>query len=286
MLTKGLTNFTNLTNIVGTAGAQAVQNMLFERYQNAGTITVRADQVATYPGTVDQMFAAEVNQINGKIGYVGTLLGQARNGTLRGQLAIMTRPVNTYFVGTTSTTWAAHVTSQLDATGGAAPTLDPNIEKDKAYSWITDSWTGPGMDRVQTELDNALNAPAGGPPLGPNASMLQAIFQPVVANLASADNPMPPYRGPNFATSYPSSVGGNYLLNWIFTQTAATAWPPQGDDQWEDWALFYLGSIVTVQGFTDGNKRMGRLAYSIVLLKAGREFKAPTVALENQLYHM
>jgi hypothetical protein len=85
---------------------------------------------------------------------------------------------------------------------------------------------------------------------------------------------------------YPSHIGGRYLLRWIFGVVAGAGWPASGNDQWDDWALFFLGSIVAAQGFTDGNKRLGRTAYGIVLLTGRRPFRAPTVDLENELYAM
>ena len=38
--------------------------------------------------------------------------------------------------------------------------------------------------------------------------------------------------------------------------------------------------------FSDGNKRAGHLAYAIVLIKGTHDFKAPTSALESQLFRM
>ena len=72
----------------------------------------------------------------------------------------------------------------------------------------------------------------------------------------------------------------------MFLHTAGVAWPAQGNEQWDDYALFYLAGIVTAQGFVDGNKRVGKLAYAITFLKGGRPFRAPTIALENELYSM
>ena len=55
---------------------------------------------------------------------------------------------------------------------------------------------------------------------------------------------------------------------------------------WDDFALFYLGSIVTVQALVDGNKRVGKVAYALTLIKGGRPFRSPVPKLENELYRM
>jgi hypothetical protein len=85
---------------------------------------------------------------------------------------------------------------------------------------------------------------------------------------------------------YPSSLGGSKLLTYIFQLSSLTNWPPVGSPRWDSVAMFYLASIVHVQAFGDGNKRVGHFAYSIVLIKNTHSFKAPSVALENWLARM
>ena len=69
----------------------------------------------------------------------------------------------------------------------------------------------------------------------------------------------------------------------MFLQTAGVAWPAQGKDEWDDYAMFYLAGVVTVQGFVDGNKRVGKLAYAITLLRGGRPFRAPTISSRTKM---
>ena len=77
------------------------------------------------------------------------------------------------------------------------------------------------------------------------------------------------------------------LLDHIIGLTAGTnSWPAFGDAHWESIAMFYLTSIVHVQGFSDGNKRTGHLAYAIVLIKGTHGFKVPTTAKESELFRM
>jgi prophage maintenance system killer protein len=62
--------------------------------------------------------------------------------------------------------------------------------------------------------------------------------------------------------------------------------PQKGDERWIDIALFYLGAIITVQAFADGNKRVARTAFAIVMVNGGVEFVAPNVKFENDLAQM
>jgi len=95
------------------------------------------------------------------------------------------------------------------------------------------------------------------------------------------------YRFNTATVPYPSSIGGSLLLKHIFLMTGDDdAWPPFGDPRWGAIALFYLASIVTVQGFGDGNKRAGHAAYAVCLIKNTHQFKAPSLALENKLFRM
>ena len=99
----------------------------------------------------------------------------------------------------------------------------------------------------------------------------------------------PPFRFNYLAgdVKYPSTVGAASLLDEIFRVTAGQqVWPAFGDTHWESIAMFYLVSLVTVQAFSDGNKRAGHLAYAIVLIKGTHDFKVPTSAKESELFRM
>jgi hypothetical protein len=47
-----------------------------------------------------------------------------------------------------------------------------------------------------------------------------------------------------------------------------------------------MGAVATVQGYPDGNKRAGRMAYAVTLLKGKHPFIAPNSALERALIRM
>jgi hypothetical protein len=306
MMTKDLPFFKSLQAVIGTAGAQAVQNLVYRKYaMGKPMIEVPPDYLPTLPDEFSKFFKGELDKIQRRKAYVDTLLVRARSGELRAQLAENIWPAADYYsgsmppidagqgrlppidVGQGSAAWAADLATTL-GDGALAERFRARIfDKEKAYRWITKGWEGEGLAKVEGELTKALATPSGGPPLGPDASMLQSIFKPVVIDLtAGTDHPVSPYRAPHPETPYPSSVGGTYLLNWIFQKTSNITWPPQGDAAWEDYAVFFLGAIGAVQAFPDGNKRMSRLAYAIVLLKGGREFKAPTDKFSAELYRM
>ena len=87
--------------------------------------------------------------------------------------------------------------------------------------------------------------------------------------------------------SYPSTAGAGFLFDELFTiVTGQNVWPPFGDGHWDSIAAFYLGSIGTIQVFPDGNKRMSRFAYSVLLIKGTHAFKAPTDTFCMGLYRM
>jgi hypothetical protein len=94
------------------------------------------------------------------------------------------------------------------------------------------------------------------------------------------------YRFNSDPVPYPSTVGGNKLLSYIFQLTAGINWPRFGDAQWDSFAMFYMTAIAHVQGFADGNKRVAHLAYAIVMIKNTHNFKAPSVGLERWLVRM
>jgi hypothetical protein len=123
--------------------------------------------------------------------------------------------------------------------------------------------------------------------LGQDDTILRDIFRNVVVN--SADKPPPAWRGPIFTdptVKYPSSIGGSFLLRWMMKMTGGGFLPKKGDERWVDLALFYLGAIITVQAFSDGNKRVARTAYALLMVNGGVEFRAPSVKFENDLAQM
>jgi hypothetical protein len=301
---KDLSYFKALQATIGTAAAQAFQNIVYMTCQSSGRIQVSRDHLANFfPEDVNNMFKMELDRIQRRKVYVSTLLTRAKSGSLRAQLAANVRPEADYYsasmpppaagrggldvqLGGGSAAWAADAATALGDTALAERFRARIADRDKAYRWVTNSWQGEGPARVLGELTKALATPSGGPPLGPDASMLKSMYKPAVIEPAAATGEdVKPYRH-GLGAPYPSSVGGTYLLNWLFQKTSNITWPPQGDPAWEDYAVFFMGAIGAIQAFTDGNKRMSRLAYAIVMLKGGQEFKAPTDEFAAKLYRM
>lgn len=257
---QGLTGYEVLKRTIGTAKTTAIMLALHQNYK-----VVLPTMVATFPQLINSLLLAEADQIRNKKAYVSSLLEQANAGKLRQRLASQTEPVANY--------------STIPG-GGADGTAGGEIKNlGLAYDWIAKSWRGPGRESIMGTLAHYAKNTAAGPPLGYDTIIVEDIFRRVV----KTDKP---YRGPNPEPKYPSSFGGKHLLEDIFKSTAAVRWPDRGNEHWDDFALFYLGSIVTVQAFVDGNKRVGKMAYALTLIKGGRPFRAPVPRLENELYRM
>jgi len=205
-----------------------------------------------------------------KRNYVDTLLQNARNGNLHIQLALKTRPEGQWYMP-----------------GGTD--VGKALERRKAVFWICNA--SPDESKLKEiknvrailkeYIPNDDTHGKTGPALGLKSNWIKKIHKAVFHN-------PPDYRFGYLAGNpgYPSSVGGAALLEYIFQQTSNMRWPAIGDIKWQDAALFYLGAIVAVQGFTDGNKRAARIAYSIVLIKGGHPFIAPTKHYESTLFNM
>lgn len=206
-----------------------------------------------------------------KRNHVDFLLQNARNGNLHTQLALKTRPENQWYVA-----------------GGTD--VGKALERRKAVFWICNACHDDNIKLKEIKKVRAIlkeyipnddTHGITGPALGLTSKWIKKIHKTVCHN-------PPAYRFGYFAGNpgYPSSVGGAALLEYIFQQTSNFRWPAIGNIKWQDAALFYLGAIVATQGFTDGNKRAARIAYSIVLIKGGHPFTAPTTQYESTLFNM
>ena len=160
-----------------------------------------------------------------------------------------------------------------------------NLAIDEAANWVCGDYVA-ALPATRALLDHYIpvNPGDGGPmghALGRTTQHLREVFSRAVQNPA-------PYRiNLMGGVKYPSTVGGSELLEYIIGLTSGTiGWPAFGDAHWESIAMFYLVSIVHVQGFPDGNKRTGHLAYAIVLIKGTHTFKAPTTVKEGELFKM
>jgi hypothetical protein len=119
-------------------------------------------------------------------------------------------------------------------------------------------------------------------PLGSN---IDALYRAWYAMVPLA----PAYRGWNNVAAqqkYPSNIGGTRALADVLQDMQRQPMPPQGDNRWYDLALYMLGAVITLQAFTDGNKRMSRFAYVLVLLSGGVPMRVPNNQLGSTLGDM
>ena len=253
---------------IGAEKAEALVDLMFdlqvrdknptERY-----VTLSPDQEAAFTAELDQTLGTECDQIREKIAYMTTLLKACMAGDLRGYLAEMAEPESYY--------------TQVQK---LPPEGKQSREIAKAADWIAAPMHGDGRDTVRELLTRHVAKEPSGIALGRTPSdLLDKIHHEIVPDA-------PRTRGPNPNTAYPSSIGGRYLLDYIFKWTSRIIWPGPGEEIWEDVALFYLGALITVQGYVDGNKRIARIAYALTLLKAELPFVAPNASLEAGLARM
>jgi prophage maintenance system killer protein len=50
--------------------------------------------------------------------------------------------------------------------------------------------------------------------------------------------------------------------------------------------VYYFGSIMNAQPFPDGNKRVARTVYALMMLSGGIKFQAPSADVGRQLANM
>ena len=257
-------HYKKLVQTFGERNTLYVTGMIFNQYKGTGDVMeVEKSRVASHGDQLDAILRFEYERINARKFEISRLLALAKQGRLSWKLQRNKLPRRQYFAP------QPHL-------AGFSESLE------QAFKWITHSWTGSAVagEKIRTALLDYGTPPANGCPLGMDYRIIKDVHSRITSNA-------PAYRPPSIQpVKYPSSVGGMYLLQHIFQMTSNIRWPEQGDEKWVDFALFFLGAIVTVQGFSDGNKRAGRTAYGIIMTKSGVDFAAPSVAFENELYNM
>jgi hypothetical protein len=144
------------------------------------------------------------------------------------------------------------------------------------------AWATRGVHGDASAFSNAIKnhmKTDGTFPLGSNEQITMSIWNTLVNNVGA-------YRLPTLGSMYPSSFGGMYLLKNVLTTIHGTHLPGLGDVAWENWALFFFGALMTSQPFVDGNKRISRVTYAIIMTSAGIPFRAPTDAYGARLAAM
>lgn len=222
---------------------------------------------------MDTFFSFDIRKIRDRATYTNTLKTRAMTGALYNELKTKTEVESNYYTAPPPRTHQEGI-----------PVVPPKplslINLDKAIAWATASLTGGKSSYVQTILEYTKFD--GSFPLGPDTKLLDKAFTKLVQGA-------PAYRGWNNTASqqkYPSNIGGKKVLNDILSALALTTMPSRGDTRWYDLALYVFGSIIAVQAFTDGNKRMARFAYILMLMSGGVDMIAPTDRFGGELGNM
>ncbi len=267
-LAKETNGYKHLAAEIGAERSDSIVDIVFdnlvrEHSPNDRYLMISPNELPFYTEKVESVLGTECEQIDEKLTYLTTLLKATMAGDLREHLE------------------GAVEAEQNYTTPSQLPPGGRRREIAKAADWIAASMHG---DESRAQVLECLNKHVLDEPRGialgkTPAEILDKIHCEIVLDA-------PRVRGPNPNTAYPSSIGGRFLQNHVFKWTSRIIWPGPGEEIWRDVALFYLGSVMTVQGYTDGNKRMGRTAYALTLLKAELPFDAPNSALEAGLARM
>ena len=223
-------------------------------------------------GAIEMMIDFDINKIADRRRYIVALKARAQRGDLKTQLDLNTEPEANYYTAP----------PPLVVVFGPQPKppTQQEIELDKAVSFLEHGIYGNAAAYGQKLRELAKHD--GTFPLGNNDTILRNAWGILVVGA-------PAYRGWNSAATqqkYPSDSGGAKLLNDILMGMSTTPMPAQGADRWYDYALYLYGGIMTAQPFTDGNKRLCRLVYTLMLVSGGVPFKAPNTTFGSRLADM
>ena len=229
--------------------------------------------LTTFMTSLADIFGFDVRKIDDRSRYVQSLKGKADGGLLYTDLQSNFEPEDAYYRA------PAPVVPKPGAP--AVPPKPVNlVNQSKALSWLTHGVQGDKKAFNKTLLQ--MSKFDGTFPLGPDSTSLFTAWHDLVPIA-------PAYRGwTNTAAiqKYPSNIGGKKVLDDAITALNLTAMPARGDNRWYDLALYLMGTIITTQAFTDGNKRMSRLAYVLMLLSGSVPIVVPNGRLVGRLGDM
>ncbi|HEY4366787.1 MAG TPA: hypothetical protein VGN07_06090 [Steroidobacteraceae bacterium] len=221
---------------------------------------------------IEGLFAFDIDRMDKRGVYTNGLKGKAGAGLLLTSLRANTEPEANYYQ------------APVSVPKPGAPVIPPRspdqVIQLKGLAWLKHGVHGDTSAFTRMLLRNAKFD--GSFPLGANSTLLLQAWQALVP-LA------PAYRGWNNSAGmqkYPSNIGGMKVLNDILVDLSTAAMPPRGDDAWYGLALYMLGSVITTQAFTDGNKRMSRYAYVLMLMSGGVPMVVPNATLGATLGDM
>lgn len=161
-----------------------------------------------------------------------------------------------------------------------APVPAPEkVERIKALSWLKHGVRG--STAAYDDLFKKLIKAGSGPFPGTDERTLVAIWDALVTD-------EPPYRLPSPEALYPASFTGLHGLAHLLRTNGGAAMPPIGmnPNVWQSYALYWFAAVVSLQPFSNGNKRVARAVYAILMTRAGIPFVAPSNAYGTQLAGM
>lgn len=228
--------------------------------------------VTTLVNTTAAYMGADAGKVNVKTLYAQTTLrAEATAGTLRARLTAKLEPEANYYTAPPPPNVMM---------GGHRPAPAPatlSVAKAKAKAWLKQGVVGSTIAYDQI-IDDHVKGTARWP-FGSDDTIVTQIWKQLV---------ICPYRHRKFgmAASYPSSVGGMAILKKVIFDMSKMNFPAVGDTDWENWALYFFGAAMAVQAYPDGNKRVSRAVYAILMANADIPFRAPNGALGTELAAM
>lgn len=265
----------NLRMMLPAGGWSSIQAADYNRVHAGNTLLrVAAADMATFDMFLSEQMRQDVIKTTAREIYLATLKITAAAGGLQVRLAARTQLESTYYT--------APVPSVPRPGAPPIPPKPPrSINTNRALGWaVGNPGAAAAVNTTYYQAFVANTTTNVGFPLG-SMTKLNAIWSKLVIGA-------PGYRAVNIMqpTNYPSSVAGDFIVRNIIADFATTPQPAQGAAAWYDWALYFFAAIMTSQAFTDGNKRVARLAYGLILVDGGVPFIAPDNVLGAELGDM
>lgn len=269
---KTKAGFDELERLYGRPRAKEFVELIYTKaneQNNKSILEIPKDLKPSSFDVISLLLKGEKDAVLQRRGFYQGYMTDTKNGNLGTQLNSHLRAIGDFY----------HNPRALGLTGR-------ELAIDQATNWICGDYVA-GFPVTRALLEEYIPTTAGMPGkmgycLGTTADHLWKVHKRLVTGLPSQTR-----LATKFINKYPSTVGAGFLFDELFTIGAGQQiWPPFGDAHWESIATFFLASIGTIQVFPDGNKRMGRFAYSVVLIKGTHTFKAPTDAFALSLFRM
>lgn len=156
-----------------------------------------------------------------------------------------------------------------------------NVAAEKARAWFKAGAQGADTAAIYDRVFAKYATDGNDRFPGVDDTVLTAIWKKLVKNA-------PEHRLPSLDTAYPSSFAGRCLLNQLLGSLGGVRLPPRGMSPlvWQGYALYWFATIMSIQPFPDGNKRVARAVYAILMTRAGIDFVAPSRAYGAELAGM